>query len=346
MLTSIALYLLLPALSLAANNDGEEIPDSEAQAIRQVADVISAQVKSEAEKNGHAFRDAHRKQHGCVEAKFTVNADLPKEWRKGIFAESNTYSSWIRFSNGSGEVKDDHEGDGRGMAIKLLGVKGARNLNESDDETKSQDFVMINHPVFFVRNASDYLDFQKAVTEGHIVKWFLLHIFHEGRIARAIQTKKMVNPLDASYFSTTASKFGDEQMKFRTIPCPNAKFISKSDSVDRLRENLESTLASEEGCYLFQIQKRTNPASMPIEDPTIEWSEKESPYKTVAKITIPPQKPVQGEECEIMSFNPWNGLTEHRPLGGISRVRKEVYQTISRLRHDLNKQRREEPRSL
>ncbi len=64
---------------------------------------------------------------------------------------------------------------------------------------------------------------------------------------------------------------------------------------------------------------------------------------TVASITIPAQAPVQGEFCETLSFNPWNGLKEHRPLGGISRVRKDVYQEISRLRHDLNNQRREEP---
>ena len=31
------------------------------------------------------------------------------------------------------------------------------------------------------------------------------------------------------------------------------------------------------------------------------------------------------EECEAMAFSPWNALTEHRPMGGINRLRQAVY---------------------
>jgi hypothetical protein len=82
---------------------------------------------------------------------------------------------------------------------------------------------------------------------------------------------------------------------------------------------------------------------MPIEDPTIEWSEKDSPFIPVAKIQIGAQVPEQGEACEIRSFTPWHSIAEHRPLGGISRVRKDVYLEISKLRHQLNGQPRIEP---
>jgi len=52
----------------------------------------------------------------------------------------------------------------RGMAIKLMGVEHS--------ESGTQDFVMINHPVFLVRNAADYVEFQKALSEGSPVKFF------------------------------------------------------------------------------------------------------------------------------------------------------------------------------
>jgi prostaglandin-endoperoxide synthase 2 len=39
---------------------------------------------------------------------------------------------------------------------------------------------------------------------------------------------------------------------------------------------------------------------------------------------------------ENLSFSPWHGLDAHRPLGGINRVRRTVYQTISRVRHEIN----------
>ena len=342
----IALALLPSFAGAVPNADGEEVPADEPQAIGEVAALIAQQVQAEAAKNGRAHRDAHRKQHGCVRARFDVDAgSIPARLRHGLFASSGSHASWVRFSNGSGQVQDDHDGDGRGMALKVLGVAGARNLGEADDERTSQDFLMVNHPVFFVRTAADYVGFQKAVLSGQLLWWILSpsRVFHEGLIARAITAKKMLNPLDATYFSMTASKLGPTQMKFRATPCPGYRWVSTSDSKDRLRENLEATLAAGEACFLFQVQERGNHRLMPVEDPTIEWSEGISPFITVARITIARQVPVQGEMCEMFSFNPWNGLAEHRPLGGLSRVRKEVYQTISRLRHSMNREPRVEP---
>jgi hypothetical protein len=31
------------------------------------------------------------------------------------------------------------------------------------------------------------------------------------------------------------------------------------------------------------------------------------------------------EECETMTFSPWNALAEHRPMGEINRPRQAVY---------------------
>jgi hypothetical protein len=85
------------------------------------------------------------------------------------------------------------------------------------------------------------------------------------------------------------------------------------------------------------------PTQMPIEDPTVEWKEASSPFIPVAKILISPQTVESGAACEVRSFTPWHTLPDHRPLGGISRARKVVYQTISTLRHQLNGQPRVEP---
>lgn len=99
---------------------------------------------------------------------------------------------------------------------------------------------------------------------------------------------------------------------------------------------------------LFRIQVRTDPAAMPIEDPTVEWPESKSPYLRVARVMIPRQDfqtAVRQEFCESLSMTPWNALPEHRPLGGINRMRKAVYQKVSELRHDLNRAPRVEPTS-
>ncbi len=327
--------------------DGELVPRGESAAIEEVVQLIKKTVQESYEKTGQAGRDVHRKAHGCVKADFAVQDGLSPALKQGLFAVPETYPAVIRFSNGSPEVKDDHDGDGRGFAIKILNVEGERLETDAGEERRTQDFLMINHPVFFVRNAADYVSFQQAVTNGGLVWWLLnpFRVLHESRIALAIQQTKMVNPLEARYWSMAASKLGPKQMKFSVIPCTAVAARNPSDSVDRLGENLAAHLKKQTACFDFKVQLRSS-KSMSVEDPTEEWSESDSPFRTVARITIPQQTPDRGEACENLSFNPWNGLAEHRPLGGISRVRREVYREVSKLRHQLNGQIREEPTSV
>ena len=47
--------------------------------------------------------------------------------------------------------------------------------------------------------------------------------------------------------------------------------------------------------------------------------------------------------CENLSYTPWHSLPDHRPIGGINRARKVVYEAISKVRHDYNAVPRREP---
>ena len=62
----------------------------------------------------------------------------------------------------------------------------------------------------------------------------------------------------------------------------------------------------------------------------------ESKPVTVATLRIPSQrvKPLNesASECERASFNPWHALAEHRPMGGINRLRRAVYEASVRHR--------------
>ncbi len=336
----------LPGLSFAAatpNADGEVIPADEGAAIQAVTDAIATSVKAGFDKNGHAFRDAHRKAHGCVQARFTVLNQLPATAAQGLFATPKAYDAVIRFSNGSGASADDHQADGRGMAIKVLGVPGTKLLDD-EANASTQDFVMINHPVFFVRNAADYVGFQKSLGGGGLpaVGWLAAHLFHEVPIIFATANKKLLNPLNSRYWSMVPYKLGTAQMKYSAQPCAGGTFIETSDTADRLRDNLVAQLAAGSACFDFKVQPRTK-TTQPIEDPTIEWKESAAPFITVARIEVPKQTPESAEACEVRSFTPWHSIEAHRPLGGISRVRKAVYQKISTLRHELNGQPRVEP---
>lgn len=332
------------ATAPTTNADGEVIPADEAQSTAAMVSGIRALVQSGFDANGHAFRDAHRKAHGCVQSTFTVLPNLPPAVAQGLFATPRSYNAVIRYSNGSGQSQDDHTGDARGMAVKVLGV-GGQKLLADEQSASTQDFLMMNSPVFFIRNASDYVVFQKAMSGGVLSAggWLAGHLFHETSILLNIQGRKVVNPLSAQYWSTTPSKLGTQQMKFSAKPCAGSTFYTVSDTKDRLGENLTGQLAQGGACFDFMVQTRVKPTTMPIEDPTIEWRERDSPFIPVAKIQIGAQVPEQGEACEIRSFTPWHSIAAHRPLGGISRVRKDVYLEISKLRHQLNGQPRIEP---
>ena len=242
----------------------EEIPADEAVAIQRIAQMVEENIRTGA-KNGSAHRDAHFKAHGCVKAQFRV-LQLPDNMRAGIFAEAREYPAWIRFSNGSGKVQNDSAGDGRGMAIKLMGVERS--------QSGTQDFVMVNHPVFFVKNAADYAEFQQTLAQDSPIKFFfpgpnpLNFRLHELATVVAIRDKKVLNPLDTQYWSATPYQFGDSAMKFTARPCDKSMHATFTDtaSPNFLRENMQKHLDSGAACFDFMVQLRTNAVEMPIED--------------------------------------------------------------------------------
>jgi hypothetical protein len=112
-----------------------------------------------------------------------------------------------------------------------------------------------------------------------------------------------------------------------------------------LKQEMNNTLAGNEAWFDFYIQRYVDHRT-PIEDSKVEWTEEVSTPEHVAKIIIPMQdciSPEQDSFCENLSFSPWHGLLEHRPLGLVNRVRKVAYLSISELRHELNRAPRREP---
>ena len=324
----------------AAPRLGEALPPGEAEALGQIVRAIEGRVR-EAARNGPARRDAHPKQHGCVRAEFRVLDTVPPRLRAGIFAEPRRFEAWVRFSNGSETPGNDAQGDGRGMAIKLLGV--------ADSPSGTQDFLLINHPVFFVRDAADYVEFQKASPPWRFfapsLNPFALRI-REALIARAITGQEVRNPLSVRYWSMTPYACGELACKFSARPLPPSSPHIAAEGPSFLRTNMARHLAEAEARFEFLVQPRTDVDAMPIEDPRIEWDEAASPFVPVAAVTIPPQRfntPERDAFGENLSFTPWHCPEAHRPLGGINRLRRTVYETISRLRHELNGAPREEP---
>ena len=330
----------------------EQIPADEAQQTQAIIEDAIRIVEQHRD-NTRVLRDAHAKAHGCVKAEVTVNPNLPTDLRQGVFAQpGKVWNAWVRFSNGNAYPQQDSANDARGMAIKLLDVPGAK-LMPGKGHDGEQDFVMFNHPVFFVRDVAEYRQNFNAQASGQKIlaffpswkpnTWEIRHLL----IALQTLAPAPASPLQAGYFGIAPYKLGEQNnIKFRTVPtpgaCPNYQLPKLNEKLPNfLRTALYQQLSIDRvpACFALQVQKQDANKYMPIEDTSVEWKEKDSPFQTVALVSIPPQDFDSREQnlmCDNLSFNPWHALPEHRPIGGINRLRKAVYEAVSVYRHERN----------
>ena len=151
-----------------------------------------------------------------------------------------------------------------------------------------------------------------------------------------------------------AVRHGDYIAKVRIAPDPvsaNAvvrRTIDPGAAAEVIRPALVAELQERPYEFDIQVQLCTDLQRMPVQDVTVEWPEQLSPSLTVAKLRLP-QQDISGEDnlekMDALSFTPWRVTADHAPLGNIMRARKKVYRHSSLLRHKLNQQVREEPRS-
>ena len=79
-------------------------------------------------------------------------------------------------------------------------------------------------------------------------------------------------------------------------------------------------------------------ASAPIENSAVEWKETDSPFVSVARLTIPaqdidsPEGRITANLVEALSFDPWHAPVEFRPLGALMRARNAAYRVSTRSR--------------
>jgi hypothetical protein len=171
------------------------------------------------------------------------------------------------------------------------------------------------------------------------------------RLAAATLKPAPRSPLDVQYHSLSAYALGPERfVKWSARPCGGGQRSGgRQEGDDFLRAALRADLAEGEGCFDLLVQPQVPGKNMPVEDASVEWREDDSPFRRVARVTIPRQEfdtPEQNAFCEALSFTPWHSLPAHRPAGALNRVRRAVYEDVSRYRHEKNGLVRHEPRGF
>jgi hypothetical protein len=201
----------------------------------------------------------------------------------------------------------------------------------------AQDFILNSHPVMMVADTREFLELLRAAEAGGLTRalYFLSHP-RATRIALAARQNPSSH-LDISYWSTTPYLFGEGRaVKYVAEPHSAGIHARPRRLTDTyLRDTLRTRLAESDATFDFMIQLQTDSKTMPIEDASIEWSARDSPYRPVARIRIPQQRidaPERETACERVVFNPWHSLREHRPLGNFNRARRDIYHAMASFR--------------
>lgn len=338
----------------------QEYPSpGEAREIQKMMELMEYFHVQQSKLLGRFRRGQHVKDTGCLKGEFVVEANLPDWLGVGVFQEPKQFDAIIRFSNGSFKIQPDRKGDGRGMAIKLLGVEGDKSLpaeNLLNGSALEQDFIMVNNPVFPFPDIRAYEHFfwlrkQFGDQAGKLL--FFLPRPRLSKIAKATIDAQVSSPLEIQYWSMSPYRLGNRAMKFSAQPSlQDGQSHTSPDNMNQdnfLFEALAERIKQRDVYFNFMVQCQTDPEKMPIEDVSTEWQEPEScidvdlsqpssRFIKVATVKIPQQDPYAEdmqtfrEFCEDRIFSPWHALQVHQPLGGINRLRKVAYRESALMR--------------
>ena len=347
----------------------EKLEDGEAETTHALVETLEKISHTTFEDTKHGLRGVHAKSHGLLTGQVRVLDNLPPVLAQGLFSKGGSYPAVLRLSTVPGDVLDDKVSTPRALAIKLIGVEGDRLPGSEGDTT--QDFVMVNGPAFGAPDAKHFLKNLKLLASTTDKGESLKKAFS----ALARGTEKVIeafggksgtviamgghpetNILGETFCSQVPSLYGPYVAKFSIAPVsPALKALSGApvdlhDKPNGIRDAVNAYFAQNDALWELRVQLCTDIDAMPIEDASVPWPEDKSPFITVAQINVPRQ--VAWSEARSaaiddgMAFSPWHGLAAHRPIGSIMRVRRVVYDTMSKIRARQNQVSIAEPTSL
>jgi catalase len=338
--------------------DVETRASNETETIARLNETFDTILGTTSKDYGHAVRSVHAKAHGILEGRMTIHEGLEPELAQGLFARPGEHKVYMRLSTNAGDILPDAVSLPRGLALKVLDVEGER-LPGAEGTT--QDFVMVNGPVFQTKTADQFLGNLKMLAKttdrlegtktvmSSVLRGVNTALEAVGIESSAIQSlggAPNVDPLGETYFSVTPFRYGDHIAKFSIVPISPAlteltgTVIDASGRENAIRETVRTEMRDIEGSWELRVQLCRDLDKQPVEDPTVEWKADEAPFRRVATITVAPQDSWAASNVqkvdEAMRFSVWTGLAAHRPLGNINRARKATYEHSAAFRARFN----------
>ncbi|MGI4876427.1 MAG: catalase family protein [Janthinobacterium lividum] len=338
--------------------DVEQIQPDERETIQELNKAFDVILERTAEDYGHAVRSVHAKAHGVLVGELAVDADLSPELAQGLFATPGVHKVLLRLSTNAGDVLPDAISLPRGLAMKVFDIEGDRLPGA---EGTAQDFVMVNGTVFQAKSAdkflgslkllaktTDRLEGTKKVMSSVLrgVRGALETVGIESPAINSLGGAPNVEPLGETYYSVTPFRYGDYIAKFSLKPVAPAMTALTGELIDvdgrdnAIREEVQREMQTIDAEWEFRVQLCRDLERQPVEDPTVEWDETETPFLKVGSVRVAAQDSWDPAQVKLIDeetrFGVWTGITAHQPLGNINRARNEPYRHSADFRARIN----------
>jgi hypothetical protein len=318
----------------------ERLVPGEERLTREIIDEL-AKFTRENWLPGAAQRFGNTKTFGVLRGEFSVLPGLPGHLRHGLFAEAASYPAWVRFSGPGPYAPPDVEDLGQcSVGIKVMGVPGPKLM---DDESFTQDLILVSPASFVTPDIVENAKLQRWVRAKAPLAYainpgdsHLLHLFMQ-----MLYSPMHANPLEVQYYSNVPFLLGEGQaVQYSLRPVPPARTkIPARPTENYLRDAMARTMAAGEWSFDFMVQVQTDSFRMPVENASVKWPERLSPYIPVARLRLPAQRFDSDRQlafADVLRYNPWHSLAEHKPLGNSNRARRQMYWELARLRQAMN----------
>lgn len=320
-----------------------ELP-GEPELIAGITATMAAFLHDHYPPGSHWERAGNTKTYGVVRGELTVLPDLPDHLRHGLLAAPRTYRAWVRFAGPGPLAPPDLQDNGiLSIGVKVMGVEGPKLLG---DERLTQDLTGISCPTFTTPDVRANLDLQRHIGAGTPLFYLAKHPLDAAM--QGLYARLNTSPLEVAYWSCTPCLLGEGQaIRYTFRPSSDRRTrIPRPIPDDWLRQSLAAGLATMDASFDLLVQVQTDARRMPVEHAGVAWPERLSPSMPVARLHLPAQRfdsPAQLAFADVLSYNPWHSLPEHRPLGNQNRGRRAIYEELSRLRQRENGVRHVEP---
>jgi hypothetical protein len=282
----------------------------------------------------------------CVRAQFEIfdvtakyTPELAARLAKGIFTKPGSYPAVVRFANADSNINSDFKPDVRSLSFSVdLTRDGASFVG-----TSRQDFSMQNATTLPINDSPAFLATIKVLTASNPAAglWSLpfkdkLKVVRTLALAE-LQARQKIRPYQQlRYWSTVPFRHGpDDVVKFSAIPSPeNAAHPLQKSNPKGLQDELVRHIREDDrmSSFDFAVQfldtgkmkywGKPRDASFWTENASVDWSEAEAPFHSVARLTLLRNSQLSSEESDAVYFDvTGNSTPDSRPVGSINRAR-------------------------